>query len=319
MMDKYSRNIDYLRISITDRCNLRCKYCSPGTAFEMFSMQEILTYEEIERICKEAAKLGIKKLRLTGGEPLVRKDVAVLVRMLKKIPGIEEVNITTNGVLLKDNLGKLLDSGIDAVNVSLDVSDAEKYKNITGVDSYEQVREGILAAYNAGIHVKLNTVLINDEDYKTMFSWAKEYPIDVRFIELMPLGAARELKGPSHEEVLKYIDQAFGGSVTDESIHGNGPARYYRIPEFKGAIGLISPINDIFCQNCNKIRLTATGLVKPCLCYENAFDIKTPLRDNNIDEVVKVLKRGILEKPEAHSFNDVDKVTEEKRMVSIGG
>lgn len=319
MKDSFGRDIDYMRISITDRCNLRCNYCMPREGVELYPMSEVLTYEEIALVCEKAAELGIKKVRITGGEPLVRRQVHRLIAMLKGISGISEVGLTTNGVLLKEQLGKLLDSGLDAINISLDVSDHEAYEKVTGCDYYDNVMEGIQAAYNSGIKTKINTVLINGQYYKDMFRFARDYNIDVRFIELMPIGMAKGMNTVSYAEVLDYVDSTYIGWKWDATVHGNGPARYLTIPGFKGAIGLISPINDSFCDGCDKLRLTATGMIKPCLCYDKAFDVKAAIRGGSPSEVSELIKKSILAKPEAHCFDNTDKITETKRMVSIGG
>jgi len=319
MKDNYGRIIDYMRISITDRCNLRCRYCMPQSGVELFPISELLTYEEIASICKEAATLGISKIRITGGEPLVRKDVERLVAMLKGIKGIDRVGLTTNGLLLKDNISKLIDSGLDSVNISLDAADRDAFFKLTGFDLYEKVTEGIDAAYESGIKTKINTVLYNDEFFKGMIDFAKDRYIDVRFIELMPLGPAKEMPSVSYCRVINYIDETYPGWEADTSYHGDGPAKYLNIPGFKGSVGFISPINEKFCDSCNKIRLSSVGQIKPCLCFGNSFDIKKSLREGDIEEVRKILIKSILEKPMAHCFDDIIKMTEVKKMASIGG
>ena len=319
MTDSLGRTIDYMRISITDRCNLRCNYCMPESGIESFPMSDILTYEEIVQICTIVSEHGISRIRITGGEPLVRKDAPKLVGMIKNIPGIKEVNITTNGLLLNNHLQELTDMGIDGINISLDSADKDRYRMITGRDAFEQVEAGILASVRAGIRTKINTVLLNDVDYKGIFRFAEELPIDVRFIELMPIGLAKNMQGISHEQVLEYIDSVYPGREWSEDKRGNGPAKYLNIPDFTGKIGLISPIHGKFCDKCNRIRLTATGTIKPCLCYGQAIDVKSSLRNKEYDEVTKLIRESIMNKPAAHIFEDEKKVTEKKSMVSIGG
>lgn len=319
MKDSFGRNVDYMRISITDRCNLRCNYCMPLAGVELFPMSEVLTYEEICSVCKEAAELGIKKIRITGGEPLVRKDAAKLIGMIKKIPGIEEVGLTTNGVLIKENIENLVKSGVNSVNVSLDAADRDNYAKITGYDYYDRVIEGIDALRDLGIRTKINTVLTDDANYKGMLRFAKEYQTDVRFIELMPMGTAKGMNGVSYNEVIKYIDEVYPGWKWDDLNRGNGPAKYITVPDFKGAIGFISSINNKFCDGCNKIRLTACGQIKPCLCFGKAYDIKTAVRDGNMQEVRNILTKSIMDKPKEHCFENEAGITEKKKMVSIGG
>ena len=241
MLDQYGRIIDYLRISITDRCNLRCRYCMPD-GVELAPMESVLTYEEIEVICQEAAELGIKKIKITGGEPLVRIGCADLIGKLKRIPGIEQVTLTTNGVLLGKYLKALMENGLDAVNISLDSLHREKYQQITGRDELQQVLESIEKAVDAGLKVKVNSVLqrdINGEEWDTLILLAKKYPLDVRFIEMMPIGFGRQFEPVYNEELLKMLKEKYPEIETDNRVHGNGPAIYYHIPGFKGSVGFI--------------------------------------------------------------------------------
>ena len=229
--DSYGRTIEYMRISITDRCNLRCRYCMPDGA-KWIPMSEILTYEEIERICREAVRIGITRFKITGGEPLVRKGCADLIRMIRQIPGTEEVTMTTNGVLLGENLEDLLAAGLDAVNISLDTLIPEKYQEITGADELEKVRKSIFMAEKSEIRVKINTVLqkgVNDEEWKSLAELAKKNKLDVRFIELMPIGQGRAENGISGAWVLGKLKEAYGieGEFYPlEGRFGNGPAGF---------------------------------------------------------------------------------------------
>ena len=293
MIDAAGRVIDYMRISITDRCNLRCRYCMPDGITQV-SMAEILTYEEIRKVCILAAELGIQKIKITGGEPLVRKGCADLIGMIKNISGITQVTMTTNGVLLQDNLEALKKAGLDGINISLDTLDREKYQEITGTDACETVRQAVAAA-------------------------AESLPVDVRFIELMPIGYGKENTGVSNLELLDEIRKVYPDIRKDSKIHGNGPAVYYQIPGFTGGIGFISAMHGKFCKNCNRIRLTSTGDLKPCLCYGDTYPLKDLLRNGTEEEIRKQIKRAIEQKPEAHCFEEPGAITEAHQMAQIGG
>ena len=325
MKDRFNRKIEYMRISITDRCNLRCRYCMPQ-GVEQIPMRSLLTYEEIVETAEAAASLGIRKIKITGGEPLVRRGCTDLIKKLKSIPEIEQVTITTNGTLLNDNLEKLAEAGIDGINVSLDTLDPGRFKVITGSDSLDIVLQGIDAALASRIPVKVNSVLqrgINHEEWRDLVSIAKDRPLDVRFIEMMPIGNGASYESVSNEEVLDRLKEAYSGVVEDVKIHGNGPARYVRIPGFKGSIGFISAIHGKFCGSCNRIRLTSIGKLKPCLCYGETVDIRDIMRKNSGDErnrkLREAIRNAILLKPEQHCFEDRERITERARMVAIGG
>ena len=323
MRDHYHRLIDYMRVSITDRCNLRCLYCMPE-GIELLPMEEILTYDEILEIIRCAAQLGIRKIKVTGGEPLVRKDCSVLIKEIKKIPGIEKVTLTTNGILLKAVINDLKEAGIDGINISLDTLDPLKYQKITGFDMLEKVKEGIDCSLQAGIPTKINTVLqknSNEDDWKELMLLAKEQPLDVRFIELMPIGYGDKTLGINNHELLKEIEELYPGVQKDTRIHGNGPAVYITIPGFQGSIGFISAVNDKFCDTCNRIRLTSTGKIKPCLCYGDTFDLREILRseEGTAELLKKRLQDAIVYKPKEHCFEKLSKITEKKKMRQIGG
>lgn len=320
MKDYLGREIEYMRISITDRCNLRCKYCMP-VPIEKVAMEELLTYNEITDICKIAAELGIKYIKITGGEPLVRKRCAMLIEMIKAIPGIEKVTLTTNGVLLKEEINALTAAGLDAVNISLDTTKADLFKDITGFDKFEQVFEGIEAALEKNLRVKINSVLMNDmnaEEWHDLVLLAKKYPIDVRFIEMMPIGHGKDNKGISNDWLKCKLDEKYA-MVKDNRKHGFGPAEYYNIEGFKGSIGFISAIHGKFCKNCNRIRLTSTGFLKPCLCFGEGIELKPILRNGSMAEVKEAIEKVILNKPSEHCFENDKKITETKEMVGIGG
>ncbi len=326
MKDAYGREINYMRISITDRCNLRCRYCMPE-GIPLVDMEEILTFEEIETVAKAAIKAGICRFKITGGEPLVRRGCVDLIRDLKKLPGTEQVTLTTNGVLLEQYLEELLDAGLDAVNISLDTLDAVRYKQITGIEALEQVFAGIQKAADAKLKVKINVVPqkdMNEDEWNELAMLAKEYPVDVRFIEMMPIGYGKEFVTISNEELLGRLMDKYDGIKKDLRRHGNGPAVYYKIPGFQGSIGFISAIHGKFCDSCNRIRLTAKGQFKPCLCFGENVDIREILRggqsqDAREEEVFLAIRDAILKKPKQHCFEEKDQITELHQMAQIGG
>lgn len=321
MRDRFGREIDYMRISVTERCCLRCYYCMPEEGIETVSMSEILTYEEIYRVCKQAAELGIQKIKITGGEPLVRKGVSQLVGMVRRIPDITSITMTTNGVLLEEQLEELVENGLDAVNISLDTLNARQYAEITRRDKFEQVMRGIEAALEAGIKTKINAVIQEGtrEQIESFAMLAKERPLDVRFIEIMPIGMGRSLETLSGDSILKELCIRYPDIQKDDRIHGNGPAEYYQIDGFVGSIGFIRAVHGKFCDRCNRIRLSATGLVKPCLCYATGLDVREALRSGRDAQVKEILKTAILAKPEAHCFEHMDEISERKEMAAIGG
>lgn len=325
MTDQYGRNIDYMRISITDRCNLRCRYCMPD-GIEKLPVSRILTFEQIVMIAEEASKEGITKIKITGGEPLVRRGCPELIAQLKQLPEIEQVTLTTNGVLLKENLPQLLDAGLDAVNISLDTLIRKKYKDITGTDALLDVLEGIDAAAASGLRVKINVVPqtgINDDELLDLAALAKDRPMDVRFIEMMPIGAGADFKTLSNGKLLDTFKKIYPGLASDHSAHGNGPAVYYKIPGYMGSIGLISAIHGRFCASCNRIRLTSMGQLKPCLCFGDMIDLRPHLHvaDPEIRRALirEDIRLAIRRKPEHHRFESRDDVTEKRQMSAIGG
>ena len=345
MKDSLDREIDYMRISITDRCNLRCQYCMPN-GIECVPMEQILTYEEICSVVTAAAGLGIRHIKVTGGEPLVRKGCPALIGMLKEISGIEKVTITTNGILLKEQLDDLIAAGSDGINVSLDTMDRERFAGITGFDGLEQVLHGIFAAVERGIRVKLNVVSLDftqkeaaagrtekadksaqsgiSEDWMRLIDLTREKPIDVRFIEMMPIGYGRSFPAIGHERLLAALQVLYPGLEPARGNHGFGPAVYYHIPGYIGDIGLISAIHGKFCDNCNRVRLTAKGFLKTCLCYEDGVDLQPILRADISEterqrQLNNCMRRAITAKPDAHCFEHPDRITEREDMVSIGG
>ena len=332
MVDQYGRLIDYLRISVTDRCNLRCVYCMPEEGVQLLDHKEILSYDEILRICRIFAVLGISKIKLTGGEPLVRKNLDVLLRDIKNIEGIEEVTLTTNGVLLKEQIGSLAKAGISAVNVSFDTLDKEQYACVTRRDLLDTALEGMYETLKyPGIQVKVNCVIMpgkNDEQWVKLASISKDLPIDVRFIEMMPIGIGESNPKGTQEIVFDRLEEAFGKGRFLEGKFGNGPAVYAKFPGFTGKTGFISAISHEFCGECNRIRLTADGYLKLCLQYESGCDLKALIRSEKTDkEISDIIKETIYNKPRCHQFANSDNENktegkgclERRRMSSIGG
>ena len=321
MKDLQGRDINYMRISITDRCNLRCKYCMPD-GIELLPMSEILSFEEIIRVCRQAVELGITRFKITGGEPLVRKGCASLIREIKRLPGVEQVTMTTNGVLLSGYLEQLSEAGLDAVNISLDTLHRKEFAELTGADHLPEVLESIDAAVESGLRVKVNAVLQkgkNADEWQQLLELAKDRPLDVRFIEMMPIGRGRECMGIANDELLKQIQENYPEVCKDERVHGNGPAVYYHIPGFAGSVGFISAIHGVFCSSCNRIRMTATGDLKPCLCYQDSVSVREAARYGTDEEVRARLEEAITMKPKQHCFDEEQDITEQRKMVQIGG
>ena len=345
MKDKAGREIDYLRISITDRCNLRCKYCMPGD-IETTDMENLMTYEEIVQVTETAAALGIRHIRLTGGEPLVRRGCVALVEKIKNVSGIETVGMTTNGVLLAEYAKALKEAGLDSVNVSLDTLDETEFQRLTGRDELNAVLAGINAAKEAQIPVKINTVHYQHLDWKSILDYTNRVQIPVRFIEMMPVGYGAAYTGGSNEELFRQIEECYGNASETGTVrsregekysadirdllcmqekqqfgkHGAGPAAYYRFPGLNMDVGFISAMHHKFCRSCNRIRLTSEGYLKLCLCYEKGIDLRAVLRDPGRKQTLQeVMKEAIFEKPAEHCFEQVSEMTEHNAMVRIGG
>ena len=324
MIDAHGRRIDYMRISLTDRCNLRCRYCTPEEIISI-GHEEILRFEEILEICRHAVTLGITKFKITGGEPLVRKGCIPFLRNLKSIPGIEQVTITTNGVLLKECLPELEEIGINGINISLDTLDRKTYEHITRRDEFSRVWDAILAAQASKICTKINCVLlkgVNDHEFINLVNLAKDYQLNVRFIEIMPIGFGKGLEGYCREELLELLSKNYSDYEIENRVLGNGPASYITIPGFKGSIGFIDAIHGKFCDKCNRIRLTSDGILKLCLYYENGIDLKKLLRNGaSEEEVLEAMRKTIYKKPTEHQFHLMAKEGSEelKKMSQIGG
>ncbi len=322
MQDGFGRTIDYMRISVTDRCNLRCVYCMPPEGVECVGHGDILRFEEMLRVVEAGVALGITKYRITGGEPLVRKGIVDFVRMVKATAGVESVAMTTNGVLFAEMAQALKGAGLDAVNFSLDCMDAESFTRLTRVDAWDAVMAGIDKALALGLKTKLNCVPMegyNGGDWVRLAALAREKALDVRFIEMMPIGLGRDFKSVDNAEVLAALTQAFGEPIRSANGHGSGPAEYADFAGFKGSIGFISAMSHTFCGSCNRVRLTADGMLKACLCYEDGLNVKELLRADISDEALKdAMAAAITAKPLRHNFCD-GTATEQRKMVQIGG
>ena len=335
MKDSHGRTIDYLRISLTDRCNLRCIYCMPEEGVHSLAHADILTLEEIERLVRIAAGMGISRVRLTGGEPLVRRGVTDLVRALNDIPGIESVALTTNGILLPRMADELAAAGLSRVNISLDTLDPEQYAAITRRGSFDDAMAGIDAALAVGFDpVKVNAVVVRslNQDVLSFARMSIDRPLHVRFIEYMPVGESAGACGCgwgkqdviASDELRATIDEqarAAGlGGLKPAMRHtpaGWGPARYFEFEGAQGTVGFISPLSRHFCSECNRLRLTADGKIRPCLFSDEEFDVRAALRSDAADDnaVRAVLYAALGAKPDEHH----DKVGTERGMSQIGG
>jgi len=303
LTDNFNRVIHYVRISVTDRCNLRCRYCIDGD-FTFISHDEILRHEEIIRFTKICADLGVNKVRLTGGEPLIRKGIPFLLKELSAIEGIKDISLTTNGVYLGEMILELKNAGLKRINISLDSLKKERFQFITGVNALDSVLMSIEKALYAGLNpIKINTVIIkgfNDDEILDFAKIANNLNIDVRFIELMPFGDAG-LWDNSHVVLSHSIEEVIRRQFHLEPLSpsGEGPAKMFKIKDGLGKIGFISPVSSHICAECNRIRLTSYGTIRPCLFSDIEYDIKTMLRDGSSDDEVKTRIMNIIKaKPE---------------------
>lgn len=324
-IDQFSRNITYLRISITDRCNLRCVYCVSADGLRSLPHRDILTYEEVLDITRIAVDLGITKIRVTGGEPLLRRDVLHFIRLLCTIAGLHDVSITTNGTLLNTMAGPLFDAGIHRINISLDTLNPVTFQKITRRDYFHKVWAGISAAKEAGFSpIKLNVVVIkglNDNEIPQFAEISIREPYTIRFIEFMPIGGSAcwsPQKVVTFDEIKSRLE-TLGPLHHIPSSKSDGPAKRYRFAHAQGEIGIITPISDHFCATCNRIRLTADGKLRPCLFSDHEIDIKTPLRQGCIQgEIKRLIQQAIAEKPKQHHAGYGNN-TLPRSMSEIGG
>lgn len=318
MKDSFGREINYLRVSLTDRCNLRCEYCMPEEGIEKIKHSDILSLEDTYEIIKVFVELGINKIRFTGGEPLVRLGVVDLISKVSKLEGVNEIAMTTNGVLLEKYARDLKEAGLTRVNISLDTLDEEKYREITRGGELQKVLNGIEAAKEVGLTpIKLNTVLIggfNEDEIPSIINLTRDEEIDVRFIELMPIGQAAGFakdKFIPNNKILQKVE----GLMPLESKDKSSPALYYRLPGAKGKVGIINPISCKFCKDCNRVRLTSTGMLKLCLHSNREIDLKEHLRDEV--DLSEIIKDAIYSKEEEHHLEDKEYIT--RNMNQIGG
>jgi GTP 3',8-cyclase len=328
LVDSHNRRINYMRISITDRCNLRCQYCMPKEGIPLFHHSDILRYEEILRVASLAVKNGITKIRITGGEPLVRKGVDHLVQQLGQLKGIQDLSMTTNGILLEEFAHPLHQAGLKRVNISMDSLDPEKYQKITGGGELSRVWAGIEAAKAMGFSpIKINVVAIagfNDMEILDFARLTMHDALQIRFIEFMPIGDANEWQ-PEHsipcEEIKRRIESYHPLTPVHSGRNGyDGPARLFRFPQAPGMIGFISPISDHFCNSCNRLRLTADGKLKTCLFSDEETDLTSLLRSGASDEELeKRLSQAISQKPLRHSSIGFSMKRCHRPMVKIGG
>ncbi len=346
MRDKFGRELTYLRVSLIDRCNLRCLYCMPHGLLNPFKEDELLTMDETAEIISIFAELGISKVRLTGGEPLLKKGVPALIRRIKNFPGpqsldrgtsvgamdspvissIREVVMTTNGVLLKTFAQDLKEAGLDRINVSLDTLDRENFKRITGLDKLDDVLNGIEAAWKAGIEpIKINTVLMkgtNDKEIMDLVQFAVERAFQIRFIEWMPtageIHSVRERRFLSSEFAKRLIEERYRLTPDDSNPHA--PARSFYIEGTKSRVGFISPLSNAFCSMCNRLRLKANGMMKTCLHGKEDLDIKSILRQGIPREEIKEnISSVAFDRPEEHFLNNPAVPHNDFVMTAVGG
>lgn len=330
MTDRFGRVHDYLRISVTDRCNLRCLYCMPEEGVEFAESESLLSYDQIVEVVEAGAKLGITKLRITGGEPLIRPDLDELIRRLKAIPGINDIALTTNGIFLAKKAKALREAGLNRVNISLDTLDPSRFRFIARRGDLKKVMEGIEAAGEVGFDpIKLNCVLlkeVNEDEIAAFLKLAYEQPLHVRFIEYMPIGHADENWKKHYLPLTRVLEVAVkeGYRINrGPNVHGNGPSDDWQMEGARGSFGLIHPISDHFCKTCNRLRLTADGSIKPCLYWIDELNVKTAFGDP--EGMQQIFLRAMDIKPENHEMaaklgdQALSYVPTERRMSQIGG
>jgi GTP 3',8-cyclase len=333
MQDRYGHRISYLRVSITDRCNERCTYCMPHQLHEWLPREDILTFEETLRLIRIASELGVSKVRITGGEPLTRRDVLNLVRELPEIPGVRDIGLSTNGTLLareveprKTMARALREVGVRSVNISLDTLDPQVYSEVTGRDFHAQVIDGIDAALLAGFEqIKLNAVLMrgrNEDQLIPLIEFAEARNLILRFIEMMPVSTTEVLDEKNFMSITegrRAIESRYGSLIPEPSFRTNGPATYYQIPGRKQRVGFIGAMTNLhFCESCNKLRITCDGKLRPCLGSYLEFDIMKPLRAGASDEELRQFFVDVVDrKPQQHDFRS--NYQPDRKMIAIGG
>lgn len=342
LVDQFSRTISYLRLSVTDRCNLRCMYCMPSDQNEedpfvktgtFLKHSDLLSYEELLRIVKLAVSLGMNKIRLTGGEPLVRKGILDFISSLNQLEGLDQIRLTTNGVLLEQYAEQLYRNGVHHINVSLDSLKGDKFKKITGKDKFQQVWKGLMKARELGFKIKLNIVAmkgINDDEFVDFANLALTHSFQVRFIEFMPVGDKSSWKKNQFIEAdtIRENVSSIGAMTPFKKQRGTGPARMYELeaPDGRvGSVGFISPISHHFCDQCNRLRLTSEGRLRACLLRDTEMDLKSLIRSGGTDQnIIDSIRQTILDKPQGHKLQDELGAGQEKagcsgRMSRIGG
>ena len=325
MFDRFDRNLNYLRISVTDRCNLRCVYCMPENGVDLLKHQDMMSFEEIYNLVLALVPAGIKKIRLTGGEPLVRNGIEDLIRMLRSIPEIEDITLTTNGILLEEMAEGLKAAGLSRINVSLDSLNESRFKQITRWGSLEKVLKGIDKAIETGLKpVKINVVAIkgfNDDEFINFVEYAYKKEVQVRFIELMPIGESDDEAILKHYPIANIKDLIETKYQLEETsnIRTNGPAENYKIIGGKGSVGFIGALSHKFCSTCNRLRLTADGKIRPCLYIDKEYDILKLIREGaSPDELKSFVEEIILGKPEGHNMEE-GWGNQRRKMSQIGG
>ncbi len=326
LIDGFNRPITYLRISVTDKCNLRCIYCMPEEGLPWLRREQILTYEEIAAIVRAAASVGVRAVRLTGGEPLVRRNLSTLVRAIAETAGIEDIALSTNGLLLEAQLDELVEAGLRRINFSLDTLRADRFEEIARRPGLDAVLRGIRAAVKAGLApIKLNCVVMrgrNDDELAAFAMLTREWPIFVRFIEVMPVHENLELQRDAYissDEILGRV-AGIGTLHPIEGPAGNGPARYFAFPGAAGAVGVISPLSHDYCGRCNRVRLTADGRLRLCLFGDHALDLCSPLRGGaTTEEIAGLLGSAMLIKPERHHLRLGETASRMRAFSEIGG
>lgn len=316
MTDGYGRKIDYMRISLTDNCNLRCSYCMPEGKI---SDIHYLPVETVLKCVESAVCLGITNFRLTGGEPLIYPDIEKLITKMRNVSGVNFIGITTNGVFLSEKADVLKMAGTDSINVSLDTVDSDEFRKITGRNCIKNVIDGIDAALDSRIKLKINTVLRSEVDVLKMTEFANDKNIDIRFIELMPVGIGEKNDIIPRKAVIEKLEKKYGKVCGVSKMHDeNGPAEYYAFRKLGVRVGLIQAVHGKFCDRCNRIRITSDAGLKPCLADGRIIDLKEAL-DIGKDELTKIMKKAIYEKPKSHHFEDILCEKETKTMNMIGG
>lgn len=323
MQDQFKRQIEYLRISVTDRCNLRCTYCMPEEGVEWIPHDSILSFEEILRLMRISTGLGFKRFRITGGEPLVRKGILDFLYEASQLPGVDDLMLTTNGILLPEMAFDLKKAGVQRVNISLDTFDAERYRQITRQGDVNKAIQGIFRSLEAGLNpVKINVVVgrsSNIHELPRFLELARNYPLHIRFIELMPIGISSDRRDEfvSIAEMKEILDIPEAKYVDD--VRGGGPAEYFRPDGFQGSIGFISALSRHFCHTCNRVRLTADGKLRPCLHSSYEVDLRSYLRNGKDNsEIADIFAKTVWKKPAEHHMNN--EAWHDQRMMSqIGG